>query len=65
MDQVHTDPLTNKKSVNYYVPIQQNDSVVAYLVGVIQCDTLDEKFIHKYIVERHKISLLIQRMDRL
>lgn len=44
MDLVHTDPLTNKKSVNYYVPIQQNDSVVAYLVGVIQCDTLDEKF---------------------
>ena len=35
MDLVHTDPLTNKKSVNYYVPIQQNDSVVAYLVGVI------------------------------
>ena len=44
MDLVHTDPLTNKKSVNYYVPIQQNDSVVAYLVGVIQCDTLDEQF---------------------
>lgn len=65
MDLVHTDSMTNQKSVNYYVPIQQNNSVVAYLVGVIQCDTLDEQFIRKYIVERHKISLLIQRMDRL
>ena len=44
MDLVHTDTLTNKRSVNYYVPILQNDSVVAYLVGVIQCDALDEKF---------------------
>ena len=44
MDLVHIDTLTNERSVNYYVPILQNDSVVAYLVGVIQCDTLDEKF---------------------
>ena len=44
MDLVHTDTLTNERSVNYYVPILQNDSVVAYLVGVIQCDALDEKF---------------------
>ena len=44
MDLVHTDSLTKKRSVNYYVPILQDESVVAYLVGVIQCDTLDEKF---------------------
>lgn len=42
MDLAHIDSMTNKKSVNYYVPIKQNESVVAYLVGVIQCDTLDE-----------------------
>ena len=49
MDQVHTDPLTNKKSVNYYVPIQQNDSVVAYLVGVIQCDTFRREVLYTNI----------------
>ena len=27
MDRVHTDPLTNKRSVNYYVPIQQNETL--------------------------------------
>ncbi len=62
MDQVHTDPLTNKKSVNYYVPIQQNDSVVAYLVGVIQCDTLDEKF-YTQIYSGKTQNLIIDTTD--
>lgn len=30
--------------MNYYVPIQQNETVIAYLVGVLQCDTLDDQF---------------------
>ena len=47
MDLVHTDTLTNKRSVNYYVPILQKDEVVAYLVGVLQCDTLDDQFYTK------------------
>ena len=62
MDQVHTDPLTNKKSVNYYVPIQQNDSVVAYLVGVIQCDTLDEQF-YTQIYSGKTQNLIIDTTD--
>ena len=62
MDLVHTDPLTNKKSVNYYVPIQQNDSVVAYLVGVIQCDTLDEKF-YTQIYSGKTQNLIIDTTD--
>ena len=64
MDQVHTDPLTNKKSVNYYVPIQQNDSVVAYLVGVIQCDTLDEQF-YTQIYSGKTQNLIIDTTDGL
>lgn len=47
MDRVHTDTLTNKRSVNYYVPIQQNETVIAYLVGVFQCDTMDDQFYTK------------------
>ena len=62
MDQVHTDPLTNKKSVNYYVPIQQNDSVIAYLVGVIQCDTLDEQF-YTQIYNGRTQNLIIDTTD--
>ena len=62
MDLVHTDPLTNKKSVNYYVPIQQNNSVVAYLVGVIQCDTLDEKF-YTQIYSGKTQNLIIDTTD--
>ena len=31
MDRVHTDILTNKRSVNYYVPIQQNETVICLL----------------------------------
>lgn len=49
MDLVHTDTLTNKRSVNYYVPIQQNETVIAYLVGVLQCDTLDDQFYTKIL----------------
>lgn len=62
MDLVHTDPLTNKKSVNYYVPIQQNESVVAYLVGVIQCDTLDEQF-YTQIYNGRTQNLIIDTTD--
>ena len=62
MDQVHTDSMTNKKSVNYYVPIQQNDSVVAYLVGVIQCDTLDEQF-YTQIYSGKTQNLIIDTTD--
>ena len=62
MDLVHTDPFTNKKSVNYYVPIQQNDSVVAYLVGVIQCDTLDEQF-YTQIYSGKTQNLIIDTTD--
>lgn len=62
MDLVHTDPLTNKKSVNYYVPIQQNNSVVAYLVGVIQCDTLDEQF-YTQIYSGKTQNLIIDTTD--
>ena len=49
MDLVHTDTLTNKRSVNYYVPIQQNETVIAYLVGVFQCDTMDDQFYTKIL----------------
>lgn len=49
MDRVHTDTLTNKRSVNYYVPIQQNETVIAYLVGVFQCDTMDDQFYTKIL----------------
>lgn len=49
MDRVHTDTLTNKRSVNYYVPIQQNETVIAYLVGVFQCDTVDDQFYTKIL----------------
>ena len=49
MDRVHTDTLTNKRSVNYYVPIQQNEMVIAYLVGVFQCDTMDDQFYTKIL----------------
>lgn len=49
MDLVHTDTLTNKRSENYYVPIVQNDLVVAYLVGVFQCDTMDDQFYTKIL----------------
>lgn len=49
MDLVHTDTLTNKRSENYYVPILQNETVVAYLVGVIQCDTMDDQFYTKIL----------------
>lgn len=49
MDRVHTDTLTNKQSVNYYVPIQQNETVIAYLVGVFQCDTMDDQFYTKIL----------------
>lgn len=49
MDRVHTDTLTNKRSVNYYVPIQQNETVIAYLVGVFQCDTMDDQFYIKIL----------------
>ena len=49
MDRVHTDTLTNKRSVNYYVPIQRNETVIAYLVGVFQCDTMDDQFYTKIL----------------
>lgn len=49
MDLVHTDTLTNKRSVNYYVPIQQNETIIAYLVGVFQCDTMDDQFYTKIL----------------
>ena len=62
MDLVHIDKLTNKKSVNYYVPIKQNDSVVAYLVGVIQCDTLDEQF-YTQIYNGRTQNLIVDTTD--
>ena len=62
MDLVHTDPFTNQKSVNYYVPIQQNNTVVAYLVGVIQCDNLDEKF-YTQIYNGKTQNLIIDTTD--
>lgn len=62
MDLVHTDSMTNQKSVNYYVPIQQNNSVVAYLVGVIQCDTLDEQF-YTQIYSGKTQNLIIDTTD--
>lgn len=62
MDLVHTDTLTNEQSVNYYVPILQNDSVVAYLVGVIQCDALDEKF-YTPILNGKTHNLIIDTTD--
>ena len=62
MDLVHTDTLTNKRSVNYYVPILQKDSVVAYLVGVLQCDTLDEQFYTK-ILNGKTHNLIIDTTD--
>ena len=62
MDLVHTDTLTNERSVNYYVPILQNDSVVAYLDGVIQCDALDEKF-YTPILNGKTHNLIIDTTD--
>ena len=62
MDLVHTDTLTNKRSVNYYVPILQNKTVVAYLVGVLQCDTLDEQFYTK-ILNGKTHNLIIDTTD--
>ena len=62
MDLVHPDSLTNKRSVNYYVPILQNKTVVAYLVGVLQCDTLDEQFYTK-ILNGKTHNLIIDTTD--
>ena len=62
MDLVHTDTLTNKRSENYYVPIVQNDLVVAYLVGVIQCDTMDDQFYTK-ILNGKTHNLIIDTTD--
>ena len=62
MDLVHTDTLTNKRSENYYVPILQNETVVAYLVGVIQCDTMDDQFYTK-ILNRKTHNLIIDTTD--
>ena len=58
MDLVHTDTLTNKRSVNYYVPILQNETVVAYLVGVLQCDTLDDQFYTKILIGKTHNSII-------
>ncbi len=44
MDLVHTDALTQKKVINYYVPIKVDHVVSAYLVGVIDCDSLAKTF---------------------
>lgn len=44
------------------MPIQHNDSVVAYLVGVIQCDTLDEKF-YTQIYSGKTQNLIIDTTD--
>ena len=44
------------------MPIQQNDSVVAYLVGVIQCDTLDEQF-YTQIYSGKTQNLIIDTTD--
>lgn len=62
MDLVHTDTLTNKRSENYYVPILQNETVVAYLVGVIQCDTMDDQFYTK-ILNGKTHNLIIDTTD--
>ena len=62
MDRVHTDTLTNKRSVNYYVPILQNETVIAYLVGVLQCDTLDDQFYTK-ILNGKTHNLIIDTTD--
>lgn len=62
MDRVHTDTLTNKRSVNYYMPILQNETVVAYLVGVLQCDTLDDQFYTK-ILNGKTHNLIIDTTD--
>ena len=62
MDRVHTDTLTNKRSVNYYVPIQQNETVIAYLVGVFQCDTMDDQFYTK-ILNGKTHNLIIDTTD--
>ena len=62
MDLVHTDTLTNKRSENYYVPILQNETVVAYLVGVLQCDTLDDQFYTK-ILNGKTHNLIIDTTD--
>ena len=56
------DTLTNKRSVNYYVPILQNETVVAYLVGVLQCDTLDDQFYTK-ILNGKTHNLIIDTTD--
>ena len=42
MDLVHTDQFINQPSIDYFVLIQQNESVVVYLIGVIPYDILDE-----------------------
>lgn len=44
MDLVHTDALTQEKVINYYVPIEVDGTVQAYLVGVINCDSLAKTF---------------------
>lgn len=44
MDLVHTDTLTQEKVINYYVPIEKDGNVNAYLVGVINCDSLAKYF---------------------
>lgn len=62
MDRVHTDTLTNKRSVNYYVPIQQNETVIAYLVGVFQCDTMDDQFYTKILNGKTR-NLIIDTTD--
>lgn len=62
MDRVHTDTLTNKRSVNYYVPILQNETVIAYLVGVLQCDTMDDQFYTK-ILNGKTHNLIIDTTD--
>ncbi len=44
MDLVHVDSLTQEKVIDYYVPIEKDGTVNAYLVGVINCSSLAKNF---------------------
>lgn len=47
MSSPQKDTFTNKQSIFYYVPIERENSPIAYLIGVINCESLSSYFKNK------------------
>lgn len=66
------DPFSNSRCIYYYVPIQKNNSPIAYLIGVINCNSLSSYFktkiyngnTHNFIVDTNNSTLVMSERNK-